>query len=171
MLLAPALIASGINILAAHWFIVFTSLFACITPPVAVVAFATAELAQADPMKTALMACRMGIALFLLPIFCVLAPELLLIGNPVDIVRIVAVTTIGIVILNGGIEGYLFMMVKGAPLRIMLAASGVLMCLPYYQTELIGGAVFLLAVIMLLIIRKATLGAESGSLSTTKLGS
>ena len=51
-LIAPALVEMKIPPMAAHMFIMYYGCLSMITPPVAIGAFAAANLAGADPMRT-----------------------------------------------------------------------------------------------------------------------
>ena len=61
-LVAPALMQMHITPMAAHMFIMYFGCLSMITPPVAIGAFAAANLAGADPMRTgyASMALRLA---------------------------------------------------------------------------------------------------------------
>ena len=82
VLAAPALIALGVEVLPAHLFIVYIASMSAITPPVAVAAFAAASIAQANPVKIALVACRIAMVAFVLPFVFIYHPALLLNGTP-----------------------------------------------------------------------------------------
>ena len=77
MLEAP-LAATGMAILAAHLFILYWGLMADVTPPVAVAAFAGAGVAQADEMKTAIIAFLLSLNKALVPFAFVFSPGILL---------------------------------------------------------------------------------------------
>jgi TRAP transporter 4TM/12TM fusion protein len=64
----------GIDILAAHLFVFYYAVLADVTPPVAVTAFAGAQIAGADPMKTGWQGCRFAIGGFLAPFLFVYQP-------------------------------------------------------------------------------------------------
>jgi TRAP-type uncharacterized transport system fused permease subunit len=66
-LVAPALIEMKIEPMAAHLFILYFGCLSMITPPVAIGAFAAANLAGADPMKTGFEAVRFGWLVFVIP--------------------------------------------------------------------------------------------------------
>ena len=50
---APALVQAGVPVLAAHLFVMYFAISSGITPPVCLVAYAGAAIADAPPMKTA----------------------------------------------------------------------------------------------------------------------
>ena len=71
-LVAPALIEMKVSPMAAHMFILYFGCLSMITPPVAIGAFAAANLAGADPMKTGFEAMRFGWTVFVIPFMFVL---------------------------------------------------------------------------------------------------
>ncbi len=85
ILIAPALENFGLPIIAAHMFIFYYGLLSAITPPVALAAYAGASIAGASPNETAIEAIRLGFVKVVAPFLFVYAPELLLIGTPLDI--------------------------------------------------------------------------------------
>ena len=108
VLAAPALLALNIDLLPAHLFIVYFASMSAITPPVAVAAFAAASIARADPMPVALLACRIGLVAFLLPLVYITQPGLLLIGDAVEVGVTLLCVTLGVLTLAVVLEGYLF---------------------------------------------------------------
>ncbi|MBA7551476.1 hypothetical protein ES705_44016 [subsurface metagenome] len=59
---APALIQCGLTPLQAHMFVFYFAVFSMITPPVAIAAYAAAEIAKEDIMKTAIRATKIGLS-------------------------------------------------------------------------------------------------------------
>ncbi|TVQ37281.1 MAG: TRAP transporter fused permease subunit [Spirochaetaceae bacterium] len=80
-LTAPALSRMGVPILAAHFFVFWTSQLAVITPPVCLSAYVAASLADADPWKTGVHSLRMGLSIYYIPFMFVFIPSLLGIGE------------------------------------------------------------------------------------------
>ncbi|MFN3291406.1 MAG: TRAP transporter permease, partial [Acinetobacter sp.] len=64
---APALANFDIPTLVAHMFVFYFGLFANITPPVALAAFAGAGIAGGDPMRTGFQALKLSLAGFIVP--------------------------------------------------------------------------------------------------------
>ena len=85
ILIAPALETFGLPVIAAHMFIFYYGLLSAITPPVALAAYAGASIAGAEPNETAMESIRLGFVKVVAPFLFVYAPELLLIGTPVNI--------------------------------------------------------------------------------------
>lgn len=81
VLLAPALVRSGIEPMAAHLFILYFGLLSMITPPVAIATYAAASLAKADFWRAGATGMRLAIAAYLLPFAFCINPSLLLLGD------------------------------------------------------------------------------------------
>jgi TRAP-type uncharacterized transport system fused permease subunit len=79
-----------------------------ITPPVAIAAYAAASLAKADPWKIGWKAVRLGIGGFLVPIFILYYPGLLLKSEPLEVGDAVLGTMFAFLLLAGGLSGYFF---------------------------------------------------------------
>ena len=67
----------GVPELTLHLFVVFFAVMSTVTPPVALAAFAAAPIAGADPVRTGLLAAKIGLAGFLIPFVFVYHPALL----------------------------------------------------------------------------------------------
>lgn len=79
LILGPAIEQMGLSLLTIHMFVFYYGVASSITPPVALAAYAAAPIAQSDPLKTGIMAVRLGAAKFLVPFVFAYNPTLLLI--------------------------------------------------------------------------------------------
>jgi len=137
VLVAPALIQMGVIPIAAHLFIFFFALVSDLTPPVAPGAFVAAGIAGAEMMRTAWMACRLGLVVYVLPYMFVYNNALLLKGSW-GIILLSAITAlIGVYALACGIQGYMFRPTKIYE-RIMCFAAAFTLIKPGWITDLIG---------------------------------
>jgi len=75
----------GVLPLSAHLFIFYFGMMSMVTPPVALAAYASASIANARIMPTALAAFRFSLVGFTLPFMFVYRPELLLMSDKPDI--------------------------------------------------------------------------------------
>ncbi|HSR56508.1 MAG TPA: TRAP transporter fused permease subunit, partial [Alphaproteobacteria bacterium] len=80
-LVAPSLVQAGISPIAAHLFVLYFGMMSMITPPIAIAAFAAASIAEADPMRSGLMAMRYGWSAYVIPLAFVASPALILAGG------------------------------------------------------------------------------------------
>jgi len=76
-----ALILLGVLPIAAHLFCYYFAVISCITPPVALCAYAAASIAKGDPVKTGWEAFKLGIAGFVVPFIFAYHPSLLFQGS------------------------------------------------------------------------------------------
>ncbi|MBT3992335.1 MAG: TRAP transporter fused permease subunit [Rhodospirillaceae bacterium] len=107
VLATPPLIELGVEPIAAHLFVLYFGLMSMITPPVALAAFTAAKLAETNPMRTAVAACRFGWPAFVVPFLFVIAPNLIMIGEPLDIAVVFVTAVAGIWFASAGMTGFL----------------------------------------------------------------
>ncbi len=156
--MAPAVIqVAGLNIMAVHLFIIYYTVVAGITPPVAIGAFFAAAMAGAPPMKTAVMSMRLGVVIYLIPFFFVFNPSLLLQGSGMETLYWFILGLLGIFFIAEGMEGYLLKLGK---LRLyerpLLVIAGLLFAYPELTTTIIGTALALLAIGIIALRKKLT---------------
>ncbi|MBN2063097.1 MAG: TRAP transporter fused permease subunit [Deltaproteobacteria bacterium] len=107
IVLAPSLIKMGVDLLPAHLFVFFYANFSFITPPVAISALFGAKLAEADYLKTAIEAAKVGIAGFILPFIIIFCPVVLFNFSNfhTSAFQLIAII-LALVVLQGGVTGY-----------------------------------------------------------------
>ncbi len=106
---APALAKLGIAAVSAHLFAFYYAMFANLTPPVALAAFAAAGISGGDPMRTGFAAVKLAIAGFIVPFMFVYSPQLMLIDTSLmEGIRVVIGACIGVFMIGVAVEGYLF---------------------------------------------------------------
>ena len=105
---APGLIALGIEPLIAHFFVFYFAVMSAITPPVALAAYAGAALSGSDPMRTSVEAFKFGLAAFVVPFMFFYSPALLMQGEWWLILRVFATASIGIYMLAAAVQGWFF---------------------------------------------------------------
>jgi TRAP transporter 4TM/12TM fusion protein len=111
----------GVDVLAAHLFVFYYAVLADVTPPVAVTAFAGAQMAGADPMRTGWQASRIALSGFLAPFLFIYQPALLWRGPVTDIAILFVCAVIAITALSAAAAGYMFRPL-GWPQRLVLVA-------------------------------------------------
>jgi TRAP transporter 4TM/12TM fusion protein len=79
--LAPALQQLGFDALTAHMFIFYYACLSGITPPIAVVSYAAATIAEAPPMKVGWNTVRLGLSIFIIPFLFAFEPSILFEGE------------------------------------------------------------------------------------------
>jgi TRAP-type uncharacterized transport system fused permease subunit len=100
-----------------------------VTPPVALSAFAAANIAGADVDKTGWTATRIGWAAYIVPFLFALSPSLLMRGDPLGIAWAVATAALGLWLGTIGVVGYFYRPIVGW-MRAAFIAAGVLTLIP-----------------------------------------
>jgi TRAP-type uncharacterized transport system fused permease subunit len=77
-LVVPALVKTGIEPIAAHFFVLYFGMMSMITPPIAIAAFAAASLAEEKPLEVAVTGMRYAWLAYVIPFVFVVRPEFLL---------------------------------------------------------------------------------------------
>jgi TRAP-type uncharacterized transport system fused permease subunit len=109
-----------------------------VTPPVALSAFAAANIAGADVDKTGWTATRIGWAAYIVPFLFVLSPSLLMQGSPLVIAWSVLTASVGIWLGTLGVVGFFYAPIP--PLRrALFIAAGVLTLIP---ADMFAGAIY-----------------------------
>ena len=146
--MAPAVIELGhLNVLSVHLFILYYAMLSAFTPPVAAAAFVAAAIAGASPMKVGVQSMRLGVVIYFIPFFFVYSPALIMQGPILDVVIQFVLCLIGILLIAGGIEGYLIKVGRiGVLERIFLIIAGALIAFPEYRTSYIGAALAFLVI-------------------------
>lgn len=165
IVLAPALVQSGLDTMASHLFILYWGMLSYITPPVALAAVAAAGIAKAPAMATGMKAMRLGLVLFILPFMFVYNPALILKGSPVEVGLSVTTAVLAIWMLSSAFERYLYV---AGPLRLwqcgLLLVGALALMVPEHRTDLIGLAALSLVYGAHLLRgrRRQTLSPDSG---------
>ena len=136
----PVLLKVGAVPLAAHMFCLIYACLSNITPPVAISCYVAAGIAEADQTKTGLIAVRLALTGFIIPLFFLANPVLLPLANDYSATAtILAVVTAGIgtVMLAGGLEGW-FLTKQHWTERILFILSAILLLYPGTTTDIIG---------------------------------
>jgi TRAP transporter 4TM/12TM fusion protein len=79
LVMGPAIQALGISMLTAHMFVFYYGVASSLTPPVAIAAYAAAPIAAANPLMTAFMSFRLGMAKFIIPFIFAFYPVILIV--------------------------------------------------------------------------------------------
>lgn len=153
---APALAGFDIPILAAHMFVFYFGIFANITPPVCLAAFAGAGISGGDPMKTGFLSLKLALAGFIVPFMFIYNPTMLMIDPTglavtakefplppiIDIITVVVTSVTGVIALSSALEGY-FRGSMNPLVRAILAIGALLLIYPEITTGIAGGVIVL----------------------------
>jgi len=130
VLIAPAIVKLGVMPLAAHLFLIYFAGLSGLTPPVCLTAYTGAAIAGSDPMETGIQSFKLGIVAYILPFLFVFHPELLLVGQPIEIIRVTLLTIVLIFTIMLGIHGY-FLTKISLTQRILLWVAGVILFISF----------------------------------------
>jgi TRAP transporter 4TM/12TM fusion protein len=141
MIAGPTLVKFGVLPLAAHMFIFYSALLSAITPPVALAAYAGAQISGGNVMRTGIIATKLGFVKFLVPYMFVYNPVYLMIGSTSFILWSFFTGVVGTISMVLAMEGFFFSKISGYQ-RAVFALAGVLCLVPEVSSDLVGLALF-----------------------------
>jgi TRAP transporter 4TM/12TM fusion protein len=144
IILAPALVQAGLNPMASHLYILYWGMLSYITPPVALAAITAASVGKADAMKTGFTAMRLGIILFILPVFFVLEPALIGQADAIHVATAVLTAGFSVALLSAGLSGWLYFSGRLSMVeRVIVIGAALLGLYPEPISDIVGVAVAL----------------------------
>jgi TRAP-type uncharacterized transport system fused permease subunit len=145
VLMGPLMAQLGIELLAAHMFLLYFAVMSAVTPPVAVAAYAAASIAEDNPITIAAHAVKFCLAAFVVPFVFVFGPELLWMGPLWKTAITFGTAAAALILLAAAIEHHS----RWADVwwaRILLAAGALCMITPIMWLTGIGIAMVAVAV-------------------------
>ncbi len=140
------LIRLGVSPFAAHMFVFYFSIISNITPPVAVAAYAAANVSESNPMKTGVQASVLAVVAYVVPFVAAYNPALLFEGTGWMIVQSTITAFIGVYLIAGAIQGY-FMGKLNPFKRVLLACAAMGFITVGTVTDIIGVVILVLFVL------------------------
>jgi len=128
-LLAPSLVKLGVVPMAAHMYVMYFGMLSMITPPVAIAAYAAANIARVSGWTTGWNAMIVGWSTFCIPFLFVLEPSLLMQGSAGLIAWQFARNLLGIFVGTAGIVGFAFTPLA-LPMRLGFGAAALAILIP-----------------------------------------
>lgn len=122
-LVAPAIVETGVEPIAAHMFVLYFGMMSMITPPIALACFAAATLTKASPLMTGVAAVRLGWVAYIVPFLFVFSPSLLMVGETSDIAISVVTAILGVFLITIGVVGF-YRIRLGSVFRTAFFAAG-----------------------------------------------
>jgi TRAP transporter 4TM/12TM fusion protein len=129
VMVAPALVQSGVPDFAAHMFIFYYAVLSEVSPPTALSPFAAAALTGASPFETMMLTWKYTLPAFLVPFVFTLSPDGVgaLLRGPWTTIAVTCVTAaVGVGALAGGLGGWVRIRASPAE-RVGLSAGGLLL--------------------------------------------
>ncbi|MCB2227900.1 MAG: TRAP transporter permease [Desulfarculaceae bacterium] len=139
ILAGPVLVDLGVAPLAAHMFVFYYACLSCITPPVALAAFAGAGIAGSKPFPTGFESMRLAIIAYLVPFIFVYHPVLIWQGSWWAIALSFVTATLGCMAIGSALMGFMKFRIN-LLLRLLLLVAALGLIMPGLQTDLLGGA-------------------------------
>ena len=128
-LIAPALIQAGLSPMASHMFVMYFGMMSMITPPVAIAAFAAANIAGCDGSKVGWTSMRVGWCSYLVPFLFAFSPALLMEGSAATVLWTLSTASLGVLAGSIAVVGY-FLIAVNVVQRILYMIAGVMMLIP-----------------------------------------
>jgi TRAP-type uncharacterized transport system fused permease subunit len=152
-LLAPSIVKLGVSPMAAHMYVMYFGMLSMITPPVAIAAYAAANIARVSGWTTGWTAVIVGWSTFFIPFLFVTEPSMLMNDTAAAIAWNFARNILGIFVGTAAIVGFAFCPLV-LPMRIAYGAAALAILIPPHAfpgADMLdwiglGGAVLVLAV-------------------------
>jgi len=139
----PALLKLGVPEVAAHLFILYFAVISTITPPVGNTYYAAAGIAESEPQRTGLLACRLGIVAYIIPFMFVYYPPLITRGALAEVLFAIFFTSLCVLALAKGFEDKRYNLVE----RILFLGTTVMLANPHWTLHYYGIGIFFLIII------------------------
>jgi TRAP transporter 4TM/12TM fusion protein len=136
-LIAPSLIKLGVTPMAAHMYVMYFGMLSMITPPVAIAAYAAANIARVSGWTTGWTAVIVGWSTFFIPFLFITEPTLLMSGSWGAIAWDFARNMLGIFVGTAAVIGFGFTLLA-LPMRIAFGAAALAILIPphaFYGAE------------------------------------
>jgi TRAP-type uncharacterized transport system fused permease subunit len=150
VMVAPALIQSGVPAPAAHMFIFYYAVLSEVSPPTALSPFAAAAITGGDPFKTMMLTWKYTLPAFLVPFAFTLTPEgsaLLLQAPALPVLWTGLTAAIGVAAFAGAFGGWVFGQANGLE-RAALGLSGGLLFFADLRLDALGLALTVVVLVL-----------------------
>jgi TRAP transporter 4TM/12TM fusion protein len=150
VMVAPALVESGVNPAAAHMFIFYYAVLSEVSPPTALSPFAAAAITGGNPFMTMMLTWKYTLPAFLVPLVFTLTPEgsgLLLHEVTFPVLWTVLTAIVGVAAFAAAFGGWIF-----GPARLLervgMAGAGALLLFANTGSDLAGLALTAVVVVL-----------------------
>lgn len=137
-LLVPALVKLGVQVEAAHLFVLYFAVLSAITPPVAMAVYAANGISRGTLMQTSWAALKLGLTGYIIPFMFVFAPSLLLMGDPLTVALAAITASVGVICLAGGLHQHFFCGPARPWERLLLIIAALVLIKPGWASDLVG---------------------------------
>ncbi len=119
----PTLIEMGGEVLSVHLFVFYFAIMACVTPPVALAAYAGASLAGTDPLRTGFQASQIAVAGYIIPYMLIFNQGIMLRGSFLEVLLTLIAAIIATYLLVIGLEGWMLTRLKAIERSVLIAGA------------------------------------------------
>jgi TRAP transporter 4TM/12TM fusion protein len=158
-LLVPALVRLGVQVEAAHLFVLYFAVLSAITPPVAMAVYAANGISRAGLLESSWAAVKLGLTGYIIPFMFVFGPSLLMMGEWHMILLTIVTATVGVTCLAAALHNFFFWGRTRIWERALLLAAAFVLIKPGLWTDTIGATLVGLAVASQLLIKPAAAAA------------
>ena len=157
-LIAPAIIKLGVDIVAAHMFLIYWATLAAVTPPTCTGCIIAANIGGGNWIKVSLIGMRLGIVAFIIPFFFVLEPALLGRAGLFQVLLFNFSALLGTIFIASGFFGF-FINPLSLWQRIFYVFTGLLMMYPNNRLSIIAICLVLVVICFEIFYLKKNKGA------------
>jgi TRAP transporter 4TM/12TM fusion protein len=150
VMVAPALVQSGVPVAAAHMFIFYYAVLSEVSPPTALSPFAAAALTGGNPFRTMMLTWKYTLPAFLVPFAFTLSPEgmgLLLQADAISAAWAVTTAAVGVGALAAAFGGWIVRPASALE-RTLMCFGGLLLFLADRRFDAAGMALAIIATIL-----------------------
>ena len=133
----PALNMMGVSLLSAHMFIFYCALLSALTPPVCTAVFTAAAIANTSWGKVAVVAVRLAVMKYIIPLFFIYRPSILFIGAWYSILETIVVSILSALLFAVGTVGY-YRLPINIIVRVLVLGVALVLIIPGYIADIIG---------------------------------
>jgi len=138
VLMAPALVNLGLEVIPAHMFIFYFAILSMVTPPVALATYTAAGIAESNASETGWEAFRLALPGFLIPFVFILNPAFLMQGSStVETLLVFGTAMLGVIAMAASLVGW-FNGRLAVWKRAVLFGAALLMLVPEHATDWVG---------------------------------
>ncbi|MZR32307.1 TRAP transporter permease [Sneathiella litorea] len=143
---APALISLDVDPLVAHFVVFYSALLSALTPPVCTAVFTAAVIAKTDWWSVSLVSIRLALMKYLMPLFFVFRPAVLLEASAIEIVWSLVMGLVASMLLAIG-GGRFYRQRISLPIALFLGVIGALVAANQWWMDVIAILVLTLVVV------------------------
>lgn len=157
IVMVPALTALGVDVVAAHLFVIYWASVSYITPPVGLAAFAAAGISKASPMATSVEAMRLGAVKYIVPFGFALNPALVAQAPLNEVIIAGLASIVAVAALASAFSGWMVGVDTSLAwwMRLLLTVGGFLIFLPQWPITVTGLAIVFVVAVTSVLMKKA----------------